>query len=58
MIRVYEVWRREAALMAQLLGVWEASVRATRLFLSDEYCEHPASRARRDCDCRYHRPRI
>lgn len=27
MIRVYEVRRREAARMAQLLGVWEASVR-------------------------------
>ena len=36
MIRVYEVWRREAALMAQLLGVWEASARATRLFLSEQ----------------------
>ena len=31
MIRVYEVRRREAARMAQLLGVWEASARATRL---------------------------
>lgn len=28
MIRVYKVRRREAARMAQLLGVWEASVRA------------------------------
>lgn len=36
MIRVYEVRRREAARMAQLLGVWEASVRATRLFLSEQ----------------------
>ena len=35
MIRVCEVRRREAARMAQLLGVWEASVRATRLFLSE-----------------------
>ena len=36
MIRVCEVRRREAARMAQLLGVWEASVRATRLFLSEQ----------------------
>ena len=36
MIRVYKVRRREGALMAQLLGVWEASVRATRLFLSEQ----------------------
>lgn len=36
MIRVYEVRRREAAQMAQLLGVWEASVRATCLFLSEQ----------------------
>lgn len=36
MIRVYEVRRWEAARMAQLLGVWEASVRATRLFLSEQ----------------------
>ena len=36
MIRVYEVRRREAALMAQLLEVWEASVRATHLFLSEQ----------------------
>ena len=36
MIRVYEVRRREAARMAQLLGVWEASVRATLLFLSEQ----------------------
>lgn len=36
MIRVYEVRRREAARMAQLLGVWEAPVRATRLFLSEQ----------------------
>ena len=35
MIRVYEV-RRETARMAQLLGVREASVRATRLFLSEQ----------------------
>ena len=36
MIRVYEVRRWEAARMAQLLGVWEASVRATCLFLSEQ----------------------
>ena len=36
MIRVYEVRRREGARMAQLLGVWEASVRATRLVLSEQ----------------------
>lgn len=36
MIRVHEVRRREAARMAQLLGVWEASARATRLFLSEQ----------------------
>lgn len=36
MIRVYEVRRWEATRMAQLLGVWEASVRATRLFLSEQ----------------------
>lgn len=36
MIRVYEVRRWEAARMVQLLGVWEASVRATRLFLSEQ----------------------
>ena len=37
MIRVYETGlRREPALMAQLLEVWEASVRATRLFLSEQ----------------------
>lgn len=35
MIRVHEV-RRETARMAQLLGVREASVRATRLFLSEQ----------------------
>lgn len=33
---MYEVRRREEALMAQLLGVWEASVRATCLFLSEQ----------------------
>lgn len=37
MIRVYETGlRRGAARMAQLPGVWEASVRATRLFLSEQ----------------------
>ena len=36
MIRVYKVRRREAARMAQLLGVREASVRATCLFLSEQ----------------------
>ena len=36
MIRVYEVRRREAALMAQLLGVREASVRAACLFLPEQ----------------------
>lgn len=36
MIRVYEVQRRESALMAQLLEVWEASVRATHRFLSEQ----------------------
>ena len=36
MIRVYEVRRWEATRMAQLLGVWEESVRATRLFLSEQ----------------------
>lgn len=36
MIRVYEVRRQEAARMAQPLGVWEVSVRATRLFLSEQ----------------------
>lgn len=36
MIRVYEMRRWEAARMAQLLEVWEASVRATRLFLSEQ----------------------
>ena len=44
MIRVYEVRRREAALMAQLLGVWEASVRATRLFLSEHSGSTPCRR--------------
>ena len=36
MIRVYEVQQREPALMVQLLEVWEASVRATHLFLSEQ----------------------
>lgn len=40
MIRVYEARRREAARMAQLLGVWEASVRATCLFLSEQEIRH------------------
>lgn len=40
MIRVYEVRRREGARMAQLLGVWEASFRATRLVLSEQEIRH------------------
>ncbi len=46
-IRVYEVRRREAARMAQLLGVWEASVRATRLFLSEQEIRRLRSYVRR-----------
>lgn len=47
MIRVYEVRRREAARMAQLLGVWEASVRATCLFLSEQEIRRLRSYVRR-----------
>lgn len=35
-MKIYEVSERSAALIAKLLEVWEKSVRATHLFLSDE----------------------
>ena len=47
MIRVYEVRRREAAGMAQRLGVWEASARATCLFLSEQEIRRLRSYVRR-----------
>ena len=34
-IKIYEVQERTSELLVKLLGVWEASVRATHLFLSD-----------------------
>lgn len=34
-MKIYEVKERSARLLADLLDVWEASVRATHLFLSD-----------------------
>lgn len=36
MIRVYEVRRRGGGTDGAAAGVWEASVRATRLFLSEQ----------------------
>ncbi len=38
-MKLYEVQDRSALLMAQLLDVWERSVRATHLFLSDAEVE-------------------
>ena len=35
-MKVYEVSERPAVLVQELLKVWEKSVRATHLFLSDE----------------------
>ena len=36
MIKIFEVDERPAVLVQELLQVWEKSVRATHLFLSDE----------------------
>lgn len=36
MMKIYEVKERPAVLIQELLQVWEKSVRATHLFLSDE----------------------
>lgn len=34
-MKIYEVKERNSELMAEILDIWEASVRATHLFLSD-----------------------
>lgn len=34
-MKIYETWERTPQLLAGLLEIWEASVRATHLFLSD-----------------------
>lgn len=34
-MKIYEIQNRTLQLVGELLGVWEASVRATHLFLSD-----------------------
>lgn len=39
-MQIYEVQERTPALTAALVEVWEASVRATHLFLSDGEIEH------------------
>ena len=39
-MKLYEVQERKPALMSALLTVWEASVRATHLFLSDAEISH------------------
>ena len=45
-MKVYEVSERPAVLVQELLKVWEKSVRATHLFLSDEEVKN--IRGRRD----------
>lgn len=39
-MKIYEVTSRNQKLMSELLNVWEASVRATHLFLSDVEVEN------------------
>lgn len=39
-MKLFEAKNRTPELLAQLLEVWEASVRATHLFLSDDEIEH------------------
>ena len=38
-MKIYEVREKTAELLTNLLSVWEASVRATHLFLSDSEIE-------------------
>ena len=39
-MKIYEVWEKTVELLTNLLSVWEASVRATHLFLSNSEIKH------------------